>query len=89
MEKDNVVNLGEKSGSAVHWSPIDTLKDAIKSYEDGEFKGKKLLILSLDEGTNDLPNFQIKYLNAGMRCSECIAIMRIAESIFLKEMKYL
>lgn len=69
-------------------SPRQALEDAIDSIgKDGAFKnGKKILILALDD-TDD--NFNVNFIQAGMRMSECLSVCEAAKAIFLDQMNYI
>ena len=81
----SIISLVEKSDDANHWAPQDMLKDALKEYEEGRPHSKALLLM-LDESGG---KYSISYGNAGLSASQIIALMRVAETIFLREMGYL
>lgn len=88
MSDDNVISLGEKTKDATYVSPKQALEDALNDIgKRGAFEhGKKLLILALDD-TQD--NFSVSFTQAGMKMSECIALVECAKTIFLSNMNYI
>ncbi len=84
---NDVISMAEKTNSATYQSPEQALNDALNDLgKRGAFKdGKKLLILALDD-TSD--NFQINWIQAGMKMSECMAVCEAAKTLFLSEMNY-
>lgn len=82
-----VISLSGATGNAGFQSPEQALRDAISEIgQSGAFKdGKKLLILALD----DEGQYDISFIQAGMRMSECITLCEVAKAIFLREMEYI
>lgn len=85
MEK--VINLGQKTGIGTMQSPAQALQEALADIgKHGAFeKGKKLLILALDDTEE---NYSISFIQAGMRMSECNNLCDIAKALFKEEMGY-
>ncbi len=83
----DVVSLADKYNNGTLHSPEQALNDALKCLgEDGAFKeGKKLLILALD----DTDGFNVSFIQAGMKMSECISLCEVSKTLFLSEMEYL
>jgi hypothetical protein len=83
----SVINLGKKTGRGTLQSPEGALRDALDCVgKNGAFeKGKKVLILSLDDADD---NYAISFIQAGMRMSECNSLCDIAKSLFREEMGY-
>jgi len=53
----------------------------------GAFKeGKKVLVIALDDIDG---RYDVSFRQCGMAMSECIALARVAETLFLQEMGYL
>lgn len=86
--KPTIVHLCERSGDAGHFSIKQTLEDALDRVgKRGAFeKGKKVLIIALDDTEE---NYNISFIQCGMRMSECITLSEIAKIEFLKAMKYI
>lgn len=82
-----ISRMSERSKSSLHTSPEDALKDALDELgKRGAFKdGKKLLILALDDTEG---NYNISYINAGMKSSEMVALCDISKSLFKEDMGY-
>ncbi|QJI53341.1 hypothetical protein vBAcoSR7M_19 [Alteromonas phage vB_AcoS-R7M] len=82
-----VSKMSEKSKSSLHTSPEDALKDALDTLgNEGAFKNcKKLLILALDDTEG---NYNISYINAGMKSSEMVALCDISKTLFKQDMGY-
>lgn len=87
MSDDNLISLSAATGDASFDSPEQVLRDAIKEIgQRGAFeKGKKLLILALD----DDGQYTISFMQAGMKMSECVTLCEVAKTIFLREMEYI
>lgn len=86
---DKIISLIEKSEDSNHWSVEDALKEAlrlIQSQESGFGKCSKVVILGLDSKDG---NYNVNFVRAGVKSSDCISICRVAETIFLKEMDYI
>jgi hypothetical protein len=82
-----VINLGQETGNGTLQSPTQALNDALESIgKNGAFeKGKKILILALDD-TDE--NYSISFIQAGMRMSDCNNLCDIAKALFKEEMGY-
>jgi len=82
-----IINLSKITGDAGMQSPKQALEDAISEIgQRGAFmNGKKLLILGLD----DDGGFQVSFIQAGMKMSECVSLCEVAKTIFLSEMNYI
>ena len=83
----DVINLGKETGNGTLQSPSQALNDALESIgQNGAFeKGKKLLILALDDTEE---NYSISFIQAGMKMSECNNLCDIAKALFKEEMGY-
>ena len=80
-----VISMADKTNSSMHWSPEDVLVESLKRVREGDWKGrKKILVLSIedDDGT-----FLISELQSGMRLSQELAVLEFAKYCILKEMK--
>lgn len=83
----NIIDLGKKSGDAGHTSPRAALEDAISCLgKEGAFKkGNKLLVLCLDDTDG---KYEISFINAQMKMSQCVCLCEVSKQLFLKEMNY-
>lgn len=88
MSDDNVISLAKKTDSAAFVSVEDALKEALADIgKNGAFKnGKKVLILAIDD-TNE--NFDVSFIQAGMKMSQCVTVCEVAKTIFLRSMGYI
>lgn len=87
-DEDKVVLLGNAINDGRRVTPRQALEDALKDLDDPDCdfaKGDKLLVISLDT-TND--NYNVRWIQAGMNMSECIALTEIAKVTFLQQMEY-
>ena len=84
-----VINMAEKTGDSSFSSPKQALEEAILcigNEKEGAFnKGKKLLILCLDDTDGQ---YKINFINAQMKMSECVSLCEVAKHLFLSEMNY-
>lgn len=83
----NILSMSEKTKNANFSSPEEALQDALNELgKKGAFKnGRKLLILALDDTEQ---NFQVSFIQAGMKMSECVAVCDVAKNIFKQNMGY-
>jgi len=83
----NIKSMGEFASNAMMVSPEAALKDALNDIgKNGSFeKGKKLLILCLDDSDDQ---YQVSWIQAGMKMSECLTLCDIGKTLFLDEMGY-
>lgn len=84
----NVTNLGEKTGSSLHWSPVQALERVKQDHMPGGplEDYKKVITISLE--SNGDGQYEVAYNQAGMRLSECIALLETAKALLLKQMGY-
>lgn len=45
----------------------------------------KLLVLAIDDSDG---NFQVSFIQAGMKMSECVSVCEVAKMVFLEQMNY-
>ena len=88
---EKVTSLSEKTNDATLDSPLMLLKRCLSDVQDKDkehafAKGKKLLVLALDESDG---HYNVNFQQCGMKMSECIALCKIAETIFLTEMEFI
>jgi tRNA uridine 5-carbamoylmethylation protein Kti12 len=62
------------------------LEDAIKDYNNGDLKGKKAIVLHLDESSDC---YAISYHQSGLKSSEILTLLEVAKIVILKEMNYI
>ncbi len=86
MGDDGVISMAEKCGDGKLQSPRQVLEEAL-SYvgEVGAFRGKKLLILALDEGEQG-GQYDLSFIQAGMSMSQCISLCEVSKAMFIEEM---
>lgn len=80
-----VVRLGQKNDPSKE-EVIAMLHEAIDRLESGELEFDRALLLFLEP---DPDSFIVRFMNAGMRMSECISLCEIAKVIFLRQMNYI
>ena len=85
---EKIVNLGDVTGNGFMRNPEQALKDALDCVgKEGAFEnGKKVLILALDDSDG---SYEVNFMQAGMKMSECIALCEVAKTVFLEEMNYI
>ena len=82
-----IVKLSKEANNGKMRTPIDSLEEAIEDFKNGELKGyNKILIIPL-KASNEI--YDVTFIQAGMTMSECIALIEIAKTTFLKEMGYI
>ena len=82
----NIKSMADKSNNAMLTSPENVLKDALKEVQSGKLKdSKKLIVLALD----DSDCYDVRFMQAGMKMSECVALCEVAKTMFLTEMEYI
>lgn len=88
MSDDKIISLAKETNSALVRTPEDVLKEALEAvHKEGVLEeGTKILVLALDDTNN---RYNIEFFQAGMRMTECISLMEIAKTEFLREMGYL
>ena len=82
--------MANHSGDGTKWSPKDALNEAIESIDknDGAFNQdlKKILIIAIED--SDVDNYNIGFIQSGLKMSECITACDIVKSKFRKYMGY-
>jgi len=87
MMSDKIVTMAAKLGDSTRQTPEMIFNEAI-SYigKEGAFKdGTKALVLMLDDTDG---NYNVSWINANMKSSECMALCETAKYRFLSEMGY-
>ena len=79
---DNVENLFERSGNAKQRSVLDALRSAIADIENGTISPNKLVVLMLD----DRDGYRASFEQAGMSCSEMLALAEVHKTKCLELM---
>ncbi len=84
----NVTNLGKKTGSSLHWSPVQSLEQCKQDHMPGGplENHNKAITISLETDADG--GYEIAYNQAGMRLSECIALLECAKALLLEQMGY-
>ena len=78
--------LSDKTHNGDHWSVQQMLQDALESPaipEEGNFD--KALFVKLDSNNGD---YTVGFSQAGMSMSECLALIEVVKTMFLREMGY-
>lgn len=90
MMSDKIISLAQKTGDASFQTPEMALKDALDDIgKRGAFKeGKKLLILCVDQGEKE-DKYEVSFIQAGMKMSECLALCEVGKTLFLEQMEYI
>ena len=68
---------------------IVTLAEAQGAVMTGRVNADQALVLLLERGTDEEPEFTLRFFNAGLKMSECLVLCEVAKTRFLGEMKYL
>ena len=82
----NVADIGLHSGNGKMTSPINCLKDVIKCIEDGDISPNKILVITLNSKDD---TYATSWHQAGMKMSDCLALIEVAKVRFLQEMEYI
>jgi glucan biosynthesis protein len=84
---DDVISMANKMNDGSFHTPKQALEEAISEIgKSGAFKeGKKVLVLALD----DNGGYNISFIQAGMKMSECVSLCEVAKTLFLGEMDYI
>lgn len=74
-----IVDLSLVSESALHYAPIDLLRDAIADIQNnnGAYQGKKAFFIIVDDQGND---YSFSWKIAGMRKHEAIGVLEVAKT---------
>lgn len=87
MSDDNIINMAEVLCDGTLHTPEQALRSTIKDIgEQGALNNtKKILILTLDDSGDQ---YQVSFIQSGMKMSECNALCDVAKNIFKNEMGY-
>jgi len=84
---DNIINLADATGDAKMWTPEQMLEYSLNEVRSGggreEANKALVLFLTTTDGVYDVGCNQ-----AGMSCSEMLALLEVAKAILLKDMGY-
>ena len=80
---DNVKALFERSGNAKQRSVLDALRSAIADIESGTISPTKLVVLMLDDRDYE---YRVSFEQAGMSCSEMLALAEVHKAKCLELM---
>ena len=83
-----VVNMNAERAKALDdnrlLSPVDCLKDAIRTLEDGE-PCHSLMVISLDKGDDD-KDYRVGYWASHLSSSEMLSLLETAKIAVLQQM---
>ena len=79
----NVISMADFANNATYVSPEQALESAMERVK--EAKTPKVLILLLDDATGD---YNVGFRQAGMKCSEMVALLEVFKQTMLQEMGY-
>lgn len=84
---DKVISLAEKTGDGCMHTAKQALEEALADLAEGEFleNHDKILVLAL----NDSDGYDVRFIQAGMKMSQCLTLCEVAKTIFLSEMDYI
>jgi hypothetical protein len=86
----NVVDMSKATGDGRVRSPEQMLEEALSYIRDPDdtssfSKAKKMMIISLDDSDEC---YQVNWLQAGMKMSECVSLCEVAKVQFLGGMEH-
>lgn len=79
------ISMAEHTGDACMWSPKQMLEDAVADCDGDRERYRKAVVLWLDDSDG---RFDVGYTQAGMNCSQMIALVEVAKTMFLEDMGY-
>jgi len=82
---DKIIKLADAAGNAKMWSPEQMLEHSLNEARPGGGmeEANKALVLFLTDIDED---YKVGYIQAGMSCSEILALVEVTKTILLKEM---
>ncbi len=83
-----VTNLGEKTGSSLHWSAVQALERVKQDHMPGGPLENHNKVITISLESNGDGEYEVAYCQAGMRLSECIALLECAKALLLEQMGY-
>jgi len=83
----DVISMAEHCNDGMLQSPLQILNEALDNVvnESHSFKGKKMVIIALDDSDDE---YNISMIQAGMKNSEMVSLFDIAKGISKEEMGY-
>lgn len=78
--------IANKTKSSFNWTPDQLLAEASKERKSGKLKGTRMLVISLDDAKHG--EYDVSFRIAGMRFSDCIALMEAVKAGMLEEMGF-
>jgi hypothetical protein len=92
MADDNVMSLGAARATAAGdnrlWSPVECLEEAVRDVKSGRITADKVVVIFLNTGTEDDPDFNVDYYVAKTKASQILAALECVKSKILAEMGY-
>jgi len=83
---NKLILLSEETSRGDLRSPADMLSEALDDHTSGEMSDNtKAMVLSLD---NQNGEYNVTWYQAGMKCSEMLALLEVAKTKILQEMGY-
>ena len=82
---NKVSYLSDKTRNGDHWTVQQMLQDALDTPPGPEGNFDKALFVKLDSNNGD---YTVGFSQAGMSMSECLALIEVVKTIFLREMGY-
>ena len=85
MSSSKLIRLGTKTGSSDNWDLRELCQHVIDQIDAGEVIATKGVIVALNTGEDD-DEWNFGWFQAGMRMSQCYALMGCAQHSFLNSM---
>jgi hypothetical protein len=85
MKQNKIAYISDKTQNGDHWTVQQMLQDALEDETiiNGEFD--KALLIKLDAKNG---NYTVGFSQSGMSMSECMALIEVVKTMFLREMGY-
>ncbi len=92
---EKTISFAVLKSDATMWEPIDALVEAMnglgkerdrKPFRAFSKETKKLVVIALDDKEDD---YNVSYIQAGMRTSELLSLIAVAETTFLRVLGHL
>jgi hypothetical protein len=80
-----IISLAERTKDGTRWTVEDMLEDALNDIRAGRRLCNKAIVVFLDN-TGDA--YGISYAQAGMKCSEIVALLDIAKTDIKRDMGF-
>jgi hypothetical protein len=89
---DNVTSLGAARAAAAQdnrlWSVVECLEEAARDVRSGMIKADKVIVVFLETGKEDDPDFEVEYYVAKTKASQIIAAVECVKRKVLTAMGY-